>query len=704
MGEQTAVVEAARSRALALHGEAIAIWARLFGDGTKDSAIGGSVSATLDRLAIAVSNAGEPESDVAELHMLAVALGLAPVAHMRARVGNEVDLLTAVADIIRYRSAADLRVSSTDGDCWLVDEGLLRASGVGWFGNPDMPLLPVARDGLLRQNLRPPVPELWAELLAIIETGQMPVRGRIGPQPVFVLSTAGNLSSMRAGLRRYMENFVTSGHSNIRLLVVDDAPSCDSEAVAELIAQLRTEFGADIQRFGEWDGNGLPGAKARWRNAIASRLPDMRDTVERTFSPGAPGSANAAFALLAGLPIVWLEQDSYPVVLTAGRDTDIGATRQYPASTVQREHTADLPGRFDQLEVAQSLGLRVLPVDVVHIVDRILYGALDAPIFERDEYTWEDAGFELVARVDDGLMPDQTTQVMSCHFHLSGHGDYRARFSHLLLLANPAGRDNDDPQYNDDPECDASAADLWRTTILESGGLDRVQFAVTPPESATVRAAKCGFGTVVGLRHDLPLVPIMMPTTSIRCFDFALGLLLRAAGSAPAGWAATALTHIRESTTTSGRGELDAYQASEILLWPFLHTVQSILEANSRHDGEPQAHWLARTGAALCAAANQLRLAETVSRRLWALAAADATVAQALARAAVAAGRSAAPYQERVGDAPHRPWLTVHRELEEMLAAEVARYGNQLLLWSRLDLDLLAAAKSVVSGVSGWQI
>lgn len=473
-----------------------------------------------------------------------------------------------------------------------------------------------------------PVPP---DLLALAAGAPAGPRTRLGPRPVAVFSTAGDPAQVATALDRYLDAFRAAGH-DLDVLVVDDAPPQHTAALDTVLAAAGERTGYPITRLAEQD------TKARLRADLVAKVAQRHGdaaAAEAVLAPGAPGSANVAFLATAGRPVLWLEQDASPRVPTGA-----------PGPGDWSETTA--PDRF-------------VPVDVPHVVDRLLYGEPEGATASGLHADWEDTG-----RIP-APGPVVPGQPRLCHFHTAGHADYRARFGHNVATLAPVGVDV--------------------ATALLSGDLDRWRGYHRPPDPAVVHDALSAFSTVVGLRHDLPLPAPMMAVTTVRIFDFSVGTLLRAAGDCPAAIAGTALTHERVPTTTSGRGRLAPFLAVEELLWPMQHAMTDLLaEVGPAAGGDP-VDWLDRAGRHLVARAQTWRPPVVSAAR---------AVADGLADQAVAAGRHTPPvaaHLRAVLADPHESWLDAWHHRTHRLRQELTAYGRQLRAWSALtEPDVLEAA------------
>lgn len=487
-------------------------------------------------------------------------------------------------------------------------------------------------------------------------------RRLFGPAPVLVLSTAGDPELVRETLRVHLAAAERFGHTDLRLLVVDDAHPDRSAELAEVISQARAGTRVPLIRFAEHSPDGAPGPKARFRDALRAAVgdePTLETVADRVLSSSAAGSANAAFLLLGGRPLLWLEQDATPEVWH--RDGPAGSEVR-ASTTVPIEWSAESPD--------PPSGAERTDVDVVGVVDRALYGPPAAPTYQELAATWEHTGFHAVSGP-----PEDPLQPRLCYFHLCGHTDYRARFSHHVVVR---GRADDDIRRQ-----------------LLGGGLDRFAVLTRPPDPVVVRQGAMTFGTAVGFHHDLPLPAPMMMVSRQRLFDFSVAAILRSAGECPAAIAGTGLTHRRAEATTSGRGWLPTYLASEELLWPTYHALVDALASVPPRGALPAERWLGLLSAAVRDFAHRYRIPAAATRRSWLSRLDDQLLAE----------ESDLPpeVREYLRLLPgHDPddWLGMHRRLSAELRTDLLAFADQLNLYAAFGPEVLRRARAAVPAVT----
>lgn len=577
-----------------------------------------------------LAQAGRADGDLIDVLLDLCAVARIPLAP------DHPDLVHCVHKI-RYGTAANLvlRPAPAGGTYVISVAALLRdLSQRGERLPSDARLVGDPADALLEK--------LTAQEPSSTQRGVPSSKGRLlfGPTPFAVLSTAGEPVSVAAALSSHLSGWQDYGYRDVRLLVADDASGPRADRLAEVLASLSQRFPeTHMTRYAEESVSGEPGSKAAVRAEVRRQVPDeLAEDVDRVFAANAPGSANAVFALLAGEPLLWLEQDSTPQVLHARP----GRIRARP-SCVRLEDVVDFTGDRDEVN-----GICSTPVDVRHVMDRLLYGPSEYPLFDRAEHTYEDSGMERVGR-----FLGWGGRAVACHFHITGHPDFRARLSHNALTMSVVA-----------PE--------GASRLLE-GVLDRTRLLVMPPEPAVVESATTTFGTAVGFSNALPLPAPCMAATKVRLFDFSVAALLAAAGTYHVAWAATALTHERSLHTTSGRGSLAPYVKNEDLLWPLFHAIVSLLSKAPRRLGEDASAWLERIGRFIEHEAAVWNPSARESRRTWLEGRADA----------LASGLpdSVERYiRELCSD--ETDWLLVHRQMRDRVRLELRRYGRQLRIWS----------------------
>lgn len=509
-----------------------------------------------------------------------------------------------------------------------------------------------------------------ADLVADARSGESvaalldpPARRRLfGPAPVLVLSTAGDPELVRETLHGHLAAAERFGHADLRLLVVDDARPDRSTELAEVISRARADTRVRLIRFAEHSPDGAPGPKARFRDALRAAVegePTLQTVTDRVLSNTAAGSANAAFLLLAARPLLWLEQDATPEVWH--RDGPAVSARR-AGTTVPIEWSAESPD--------PPSGAERTDVDVVGVVDRTLYGPPAAPAYQELAATWEHTGFHAVSGPPEDLL-----QPRLCYFHLCGHTDYRARFSHHVVVRG--GADDD-----------------VRRRLL-GGGLDRFAVLTRPPDPVVVRQGAMTFGTAVGFHHDLPLPTPMMMVSRQRLFDFSVAAILRSAGECPAAVAGTGLTHRRADATTSGRGWLPRYLASEELLWPMYHALVDALASVPPRGALPAERWLSLLSAVVRDFADDYRLPAAATRRTWLSRLDDQLLA----------GEPELPLdvREYLQALPgHDPddWLGLHRRLSAELRTDLLAFADQLRLYAAFGPEVLRRARAAVPAVT----
>jgi hypothetical protein len=476
--------------------------------------------------------------------------------------------------------------------------------------------------------------------------GARPLRRKqLGPSPLLlVLPTVGRPDDVRDAVSAHLDAIRHYGHRDVALIIADDAADAATAAELDTIcAAARGTYGFKVARFSEWNADGTAGEKQRFRDQIVARMAPAGEqrTARRIFAPGLAGTANAIFARFAGHDLIWLEQDAVPYAIATTR------------ANADDSCFVDLMG--DALP-----GTRHYPVDILHVVDRLLHGAeFEVSAHENHRVTYEDTGFEQLGPPS----PQPHGPPGMVHFHTCGHPDFRARLSHQFVL-------------------DQSTPAAARMAFL-SGGLPITRAFTQAPYSVSLRRWSSAFGTAVAFSADgLPGPPTMW-ATPVRLVDLAVGDLFQAFG-VPGCVAGTALRHKRGQATGSGRGELAAYVLREELLWPLLYASRSVLDevAPTRYPA-----WLRAAGDALDRLAERRCVVPaTFANALWAEWRADIRRARQSPHADVRA------YGETLsavhGAVLSDPWDDYHRELEAMAAAELRHYAAQLRCWSMVVAPL----------------
>ena len=479
---------------------------------------------------------------------------------------------------------------------------------------------------------------------ALLDGAQPVCRQKLGrARLLLVLSTAGRPKDVRNAVVAHFDVIRDYGHRDVALVIADDAADAASTAELDIIcADARRTYGFEVARFSEWNADGTAGEKQRFRAQIAAKMATAREqrTVWRIFAPGLAGTANAIFARFVGHDIVWLEQDAIPyAIATSDHISDSGFVDLMGGALLDTEH---------------------YPVDVLHVVDRLLHAAeFEVSVYEDHRATYEDTGFEEFGPPS----PHAHGSPGMVHFHTCGHPDFRARFSHQFVL-------------------DQGTPVAERMTFL-AGGLPIMRAFTEAPQSVSLRRWSSAFGTVVGFSASgLPGPPTMW-ATPVRLVDLAVGDLVQAFG-VPGCIAGTALRHTRGEVTGSGRGELAPYVFREELLWPLLHVSRSVLAEVELTDYPA---WLREVGNALdCRAQRFPVVPVTLAHALWAEWRADIRRAKRSPHADVREYGEA--LSTLAGPALHGPWNGYHRELEAAAVAELRRYAAQLRCWSTVVASL----------------
>ena len=582
-------------------------------------------------LRVMTKDDGDPSSDRVEalpVTVIGVLLGLRSTATEQLSPEQQITV-DHVVERLAYRCGAELHVKQqTDGATTVID-----ANPVA--GASDTHDIDGTARSLLDTALRTTTPLRHARLH--------------DQPPVVVLPTAGDPTLTEKTLRAHLTAFALYEHTDIAVLIVDDAGAHEAQEMAAVVERACSDFPYTVTLLNEWDAHG-PGRKARLRDQLIGAGPD--ELITRCYGPSLPGSANLAFWLLQGRTIVWLEQDASPFV--AHRVTALA-----PESPDWVE-SVDLVETWDDLSVDGGPSVITEPVDILFHVD----WSLDAPArlvaARRADADWptpDDPSYERVS----GELDDDDRPVRVCTFHIGGHGDYAARVLHVLLAAG-----------------ELSAQDADR---LLNGALPYFRVMTSPPTPVVVGTSKTAFGTVIALSATQSISPTIMPATAIRVVDFAVGALLLTGTNAAVAWAGAALTHYRAPRTDSGRGRLGSYMHNEDRLWPLLAAINEATTIG-RTGG------LAAIAAACRAAASAYTLDQSTSQANFY----DAV----LALEDHARNPSPEPWQQSyageltaytgviAGDTVEAAAQRFHGDIERDIATELLRLADQLDLAERV--------------------
>ncbi len=471
--------------------------------------------------------------------------------------------------------------------------------------------------------------------------------------PVLVLSTAGRPDDVGKALSAHLGALAHYRHSDLSVVVADDAPdTATARCVAAVCAELQQAYGVEVSRFSEWTADGDAGAKQRFRHNVLARMTTPREawTADRILSPGLPGTANCVFARFAGRDIVWLEQDAAPYALAS----TVGAANAL-AATGPSGGRWDAP-LFEDVVTAPPGNAERHPVDVLHVVDRLLHASgFESQAVEEQLVTYEDAGFERMGGPAGAL-----SEAGIVHFHTCGHPDFRARLGHQFVL-------------------DEHTPAAQRKTFL-AGDLPFERLFTGPPTTVSLRRWTSAFGTVVGMRGERLPGPPTMWATKVRLGDFSVGEMLQAA-DVPGCVAGTALEHRRGGLTDSGRAELASYVFTEELLWPLIHVAREVFAAVGPPSG--YAAWLDAVGSAMRRRSEQFPVMPVaLAGALWSELRADVRRAERSADMQTRAyGRA---LRAQAGPALGGCWTEYHRHLDQIAAAELRRYAAQLRVWAKV--------------------
>jgi hypothetical protein len=187
--------------------------------------------------------------DHAEEQVLEFLLGLRTSLALRsATAGNA---MRDLARALNFRLGAGIQLFPGADGPTAVNTGALRDRGPG----PSRRVRPIAtHEHALLAGVRPAR------------------RRRLGPRPpVLVLPTAGDPQQVETALAAHLPVLTEYGHSDLTLIVADDASPERSASLDTLLARFGSEYACRIVRFSEWAGSTRPGLKREFREGILAR-------------------------------------------------------------------------------------------------------------------------------------------------------------------------------------------------------------------------------------------------------------------------------------------------------------------------------------------------------------------------------------------------------------------------------------------------